>query len=83
MPNAPPETGERLKVTDAATYLGLRAATLNKWGCHGDGPPFIKVGRLVRYRRWDLDAFILGRLRTSTSDMVPSPRGKMRLASLG
>lgn len=61
--------GERLSNREAAAYLGLKAATLNKWRCHGDGPPFIKVGRLIRYRRADLDAYLMGRLRRSTSDL--------------
>ena len=52
----------------AAAYLGLKAATLNKWRVFGDGPPFIKVGHLVRYRKADLDAFLQSRLRRSTSD---------------
>ncbi len=60
--------GERLSNREAADYLGLKAATLNKWRCHGDGPPFIKVGRLIRYRRADLDAYLRARLRLSTSD---------------
>ncbi len=70
MNNAGP--GERLNNREAADYLGLKAATLNKWRCHGDGPPFIKVGRLIRYRRSDLDAFLLGRVRRSTSDQGPA-----------
>jgi excisionase family DNA binding protein len=60
--------GERMNNREAADYLGLKAATLNKWRCHGAGPPFIKVGRLVRYRRADLDDFLKGRLRRSTAD---------------
>lgn len=63
--------GERMNNREAAYYLGLKAATLNKWRCHGDGPPFIKVGRLIRYRKSDLDAFLLRRLRRSTSDIEP------------
>lgn len=53
---------------EAADYLGLKAATLNKWRVFGQGPPFIKVGHLVRYRKADLDAFLQSRLRRSTSD---------------
>ena len=60
--------GERLNNREAADYLGLKATTLNKWRCHGTGPPYIKVGRLVRYRRADLDEFLRERVRTSTSD---------------
>jgi excisionase family DNA binding protein len=58
----------RLSNREAADYLGLKAATLNKWRVFGDGPPFIKVGHLVRYRKADLDAFLQSRLRRSTSD---------------
>lgn len=60
---------ERLNNEEAAKYLGLKAATLNKWRVYGEGPPFIKVGRLVRYRRADLDAYLSGRLVRSTSEL--------------
>ncbi|WDI31849.1 helix-turn-helix domain-containing protein [Hyphococcus flavus] len=59
---------DRLNNEEAAKYLGLKAATLNKWRVYGEGPPFIKVGRLVRYRRVDLDAYLSGRLVQSTSE---------------
>ncbi len=61
---------DRLNNEEAAQYLGLKAATLNKWRVYGEGPPFIKVGRLVRYRRVDLDAYLSGRLVSSTSEML-------------
>ena len=60
---------DRLNNEEAARYLGLKAATLNKWRVYGEGPPFIKVGRLVRYRRADLDAYLSGRLFQSTSEL--------------
>lgn len=63
------EPGVRLSNEEAAEYLGLKSATLNKWRCYGEGPPFIKVGRLVRYRLSDLDAFLMDRIRNSTSDI--------------
>ena len=59
---------ERLNNREAAEYLGLKAATLNKWRVYGDGPPFLKVGRLIQYRRSDLDAYLSGRLMRSTSE---------------
>lgn len=62
---------ERMNNREAADYLGLKAATLNKWRCHGDGPPFIKVGRLIRYRKIDLDAFLMRGLRRSTAEVDP------------
>jgi len=41
---------------------------LNKRRVFGDGPPFLKIGRSVRYRPSDLDAWAATRLRKSTSD---------------
>lgn len=57
-----------MTVGEAANYLGLAVSTLNKWRCHGGGPIFIKLGRAVRYRVEDLDAFIMGRRASSTTD---------------
>lgn len=52
----------------AAQYLGdLKPETLEAWRCRGGGPRFVKLGRSVRYRESDLDAFIESRLRASTS----------------
>ena len=58
----------RLSNAEAAEYLGLKIATLNKWPVYGDGPPFIKVGRLIQYRKSDLDAFLNARVMRSTSE---------------
>jgi predicted DNA-binding transcriptional regulator AlpA len=35
--------------------------TATKWRAKADGPPFIKVGRLVRYRRADVEAWLTSR----------------------
>ena len=43
----------------AAAYLGIAAQTLAIWKSAGRYDlPVVKVGRLVRYKRSDLDAFI-------------------------
>jgi excisionase family DNA binding protein len=55
-----------LNTEQAADYLGLSKQQLHTWRCHGEGPPYIKLGRLVRYRRADLDAFMLERMRQNT-----------------
>lgn len=47
-----------LTVEQAADYLGLAVSTLNRWRCHGEGPVFIKLGRAVRYRKSDINAYI-------------------------
>lgn len=74
----PANVAQRLNNSEAAAYLGLKAATLEKWRVVGSGPPFVKIGRLVRYRKEDLDAFMQVRIRNSTSDtgesLSPLPR---------
>jgi hypothetical protein len=53
----------------AALLLGLSPRTLERHRCTGFGPPFVKAGRRVLYRQADLDAWIIDRVRTSTSDL--------------
>ena len=38
----------------AAAFLGLQATTLEIWRTRREGPPHIKVGKVVRYRMADL-----------------------------
>lgn len=42
----------------AAEYLGIKIQTLANWRVEGRGPKFYRVGRLVRYRIEDLEAWI-------------------------
>lgn len=55
------------RTDDAAKYLGLTKATLEAWRTRGGGPRFLKLGKAVRYRKEDLDTFIVSRLRDNTS----------------
>lgn len=57
---APIQSGDDLLTTEvAAKVLGTTPGTLNTWRCVKRYPlAFIKVGRSVRYRRSDLQAFI-------------------------
>ena len=50
-----------LRVQDAATYLQIGVATLNKLRIYGGGPPFAKLGRVVIYDCADLDAWAVER----------------------
>jgi len=54
----------------AAQYLGdIRPATLATWAStHRYNLPFIRVGRKIRYRRSDLDAFIASRREGGTQE---------------
>ena len=54
---------ELLPRDQAAAYLGVQAQTLAAWASTRRYPlRFIKVGRLVRYRKSDLDDFLARRL---------------------
>jgi excisionase family DNA binding protein len=53
---------------EAAAYLRLGESTLAKLFVSGDGPLAIKVGRAVRYSSDDLNHWMNGRRRKSTSD---------------
>lgn len=55
-----------LTTDEAAEYVGLQKSTLEAWRCRGGGPRFVKMGRAVRYRQADLDAWIETRLRENT-----------------
>lgn len=58
----------RLRPAEAAEYAGLSASTLAKHRCRGTGPAFIKAGRVVLYEVLDIDNWLSGRRRLSTSD---------------
>jgi hypothetical protein len=55
-------------VRQAADRLGVSVSFLNKARLTGSGPGFVKLGRAVRYRIADLEAFILAGCRSSTSN---------------
>ncbi|MBK7416007.1 MAG: helix-turn-helix domain-containing protein [Dechloromonas sp.] len=51
---------------EAATYLDVTPGTLSVWRSTGRYKiPFIKVGRNVRYKRNDLEAWLNHRTRSS------------------
>lgn len=58
------DTGETLFTrVEAANYLGVSPNTLAVWASTGRYKlKFIKVGKLVRYRRSDLNLFLEQRL---------------------
>lgn len=50
--------------SEAAEYIGVTENTLSVWRCVGRYDiQFIKVGRLVKYRKSALDAFLERRTR--------------------
>jgi excisionase family DNA binding protein len=57
-------------VRQAAEYLGVSKSFLDKLRVTGEGSPYFKAGRKVLYSPDDLDSWIVGRRRFSTSDTL-------------
>jgi excisionase family DNA binding protein len=43
---------------ETAEYLHVAVGTLRRWRAEGTGPPALRVGRTIRYRRSDVDAWV-------------------------
>jgi predicted DNA-binding transcriptional regulator AlpA len=63
-------TASALTENDAAKYIGMSPHYLRHDRCYGPyggrtaGPPWIKIGRAVRYRKTDLDEWLLSKRKT-------------------
>ena len=57
-----------LSENEIAQIFGRAVPTLQKDRLCGTGPPFIKIGRLVRYRPSAVQAWLDERIRQSTSE---------------
>ena len=58
-----PSPSPLLDPVAAGAHIGgsekpINVLTLADWRCKGTGPAYIKVGRLIRYRLDDLDAWL-------------------------
>jgi excisionase family DNA binding protein len=56
-----------LKNQDVADYLGVPIRTVYAWRHKGEGPRGFKVGRHIRYRREDVDAWLAERADDRTA----------------
>jgi excisionase family DNA binding protein len=43
---------------ETAAYLNVAVGTLRRWQADGTGPPALRVGRTIRYRRSDVDRWL-------------------------
>lgn len=57
-----------LTAREAANFLRLSLSWLAKTRMRGDGPPYVKLGRTVRYREGALVQWLKSRARLSTSE---------------
>jgi hypothetical protein len=71
MQNKVPDYGEQLinsspdhvfGLRGASVYLGVSGAAVRTWNRKGTGPTFFRAGKLLKFRKRDLDAWIEARL---------------------
>lgn len=51
-------TDHLLSPEDVAAYLAIPLKTLYRWRYHGEGPASYRVGRHVRYKPEDVEAWL-------------------------
>ena len=56
--NSTPIFPELLTETQVSTMLNVSLNTLRYWRYCGDGPNYIKMGRLVRYHAAELESYL-------------------------
>ena len=59
-----------LTIQQVAAWLNIPPATLYGWRHRGYGPVGMKVGQLVRYRRKDVEAWLLANQDEKTTAAV-------------
>ena len=57
-----------LRMPQAADYVGLKPATLEKMRVEGNGPPFCRLSRAIVYLVPDLDAWMAAHRFRSTTE---------------
>lgn len=58
---------EALSDKEVQLLFGINAGTLRNWRSQGRGPSFVKDGKVILYRRKDLETYMQGR-RVKTYD---------------
>jgi excisionase family DNA binding protein len=43
---------------ELAEYVRVSLRTVRKWRAEGTGPPYLRAGRQIRYRKRDVDAWL-------------------------
>ena len=64
---------ELLTVSEAARWAKVSESFLNKARLTGAGPKFVRLGRSIRYRLADLEAWVQGSAAGSTSEYGAQP----------
>jgi hypothetical protein len=64
-----PKSGERLQTPEeTADFLRVSLSWLAKARMRGDGPPFVKIGRSIRYPESVLHHWMKSQMHLSTSE---------------
>ena len=59
-----------LTTKEAANFLRIPARTLENWRCNQRYDlPYVKLGRIIRYRMVDLENWVQGRLVTNSFEI--------------
>ena len=53
---------------EIAKFLLVAPKTMEAWRSRGGGPPYVRVGRLIRYRKSSVVAWLKSREVSSTSE---------------
>jgi excisionase family DNA binding protein len=56
------ELQQLLTLDDVSQYLGIPKSTLYCWRVDGRGPKALKVGKYLRYRHADVEAWLDGQV---------------------
>ena len=64
-----PRVERLLTAKEAANFLRLSSSWLAKARMRGDGPPYVKLGRSIRYREGVLVQWMKSCVRLSTSEL--------------
>jgi excisionase family DNA binding protein len=60
-----------ISAQELAEYLDVPVATVYAWRYRRQGPPGLRVGKHLRYRRIDVNEWISGQLEDSSHDRHP------------
>jgi excisionase family DNA binding protein len=66
-------TQNLLTAAEAAKYLRCSLRTLDRERAAGRGCPFVRMGRRIRYRREDIEAFVAAHLRGHVPEALSQP----------
>ena len=66
---------QHLTERQLAEAWNMSVRTLQRWRVEGKGPPFVRIGRAVRYPKDKAEDFLRQSLRRSTSDQGGTREG--------